>query len=293
MYCFYEWSDEYAEWAVFRREDRLLLELHNSEDDALDATNRLNRDNDEDFEEQQPQGPVDYPAGTFGIFEDYDQAQTHIGGRLVTFNGVGRKVGRILLPENPGDKAKVELRNPVAGMLLARGQQPIADLEPVIVAIDDAGFDAFRFNPLGWSNLEDGATLLELKPIRQTRRGYGDENVGVYRFPDNMNGWIERPDNVFVPGIFREEGFNEMLAGQYPSFEDAVTMLLANEGMAVAISSLLCVQSDNDGHVWLWRYGDRIGYIADVLTVRLGKRWRFLQEELQEGGTIPNGVVVK
>lgn len=291
-YCFYEWSDEYAEWAVFRREDRLLLELHHEEDDAIEAVNRLNAEQDNEFGDE-PAAPVVYAPGAFGIFTDFDQMKTHIGGRLVIFNGIGRKVRQVNYPAGPDAKATVMLGSPVHGMILARGQQPVNDLEPITVDVDDPGFNSFRFNSLGWANLEDGATLLELKPIRQTRRGYGDENVGVYRFPDNQQGWIERPDNVFIPGLFAEEGFAEMLAGQYPAFNDAAELLLATEGVAVAISPLLCMQSDNDGHVWLWRYGDRIAYIPDPLTVRLGKRWRFLQEELQESGSIPNGVQVK
>lgn len=290
MGYYYQWDDEHGCYNVYRRATNEVVEIHDSEIDAINAVDRLE---DEEEQADEPVAPVDYPEGTFGIFEDFDQAQTHINGRLVTFNNVGKKVSRILLPENPGDKARVELKHPAAGMILKRGNAPVVDNAPVIVDIDDAGFDSFRFNPLGWSNLEDGATLLELRPIRQTRRGYGDENVGVYRFPDNHNGWIERPDNVFVPGLFAEEGFNEMLGGIYPTFEDAVATLLVTEGAAVAVSPLLCIQSDQDGHVWLWRYGDRIGYVPDAITVRLGKRWRFLQEELQECGTIPNGVVVK
>lgn len=305
MDYFYQWDAIQAAYCVYKRQpigDPLLLEIYDDPDEAKRIVDRYNDravdddDEDDEFErvDPPPVGAIDYPAGTWGIFEDWDQAQTHIGHRLVTFNGIGRMVSRVLAPENPGDRGKVELKDPCAGMVIARGQPPVVDPEgPILVDIDDPGFDSFRFNPLGWCNMEDGATLMELKPIRQTRRGYGDENVGVYTFPDNHNGWIERPDNVFVNGLFREDGFAEMLAGSYPTYEDSVATLLQTEGAAVAISPLLCIQSDADGHVWLWRYGDRIGYVPDAITVRLGKRWRFLKEELQECGTIPNGVMIR
>ncbi len=60
--------------------------------------------------------------------------------------------------------------------------------------------------------------------------------------------------------------------------------------MQVALSRVYAVQTDLDGYTWFWRGGNRIGMVADPQTIRLGRRYNYLREELRESLIFGEGV---
>jgi hypothetical protein len=222
-----------------------------------------------------PRGKKLHP---WGVFTDYEQAMQHIGGRMVIFEKEAWLVSSVAIDgrANLVDPWTREMRQP-------EGRIPV----------DDPGFNGFKFDSFGWVNLNQGAMLVELLPIRQTRRGYGDENLRISGFDGMRGAYLDRAGDVEVLQVMRQPGFGEMLREEYPPFTDASVEVHNHDRLSIAVSKALSVQSDVDGYAWLWRYADRIASMPDLSVIQLGKRWSFLKEELQECASIPEGVWIK
>lgn len=221
-------------------------------------------------------------ANRYGIFDDAKQAYQHLYGRYVTMRD---KVGRVTqVFDDPAlPKCQLYLVYKKYGI----GDPPV---EPDKVDIDNEVFDDFRFDSMGWINHDRGAILMELVPIRQTRHGYGDENVELNGFDKNGGPWISRPDDVYLPELLFSDGFKEMLKGEYPTFDETIRAVLNFPHMQVALSRSYAVQTDVDGYTWCWRGGSRIGMVVDPETIKLGRRYNYLREELRESLVFGEGV---
>lgn len=266
----------------------MLWEIHDNPDDADNAVDRLAdeqefeadmaEDVDEDFMDPPvPEVPLDpNKPHPWGIFTDHAQANQHLACRMVIYDGRMLYVKQVLNLAPGQEKGKLICNKPSGG-------------NRVELDVDDPLFNRFRFDPLGWINSENGAVLAYLRPIRQTHRGYGEENVGLLGI---RQGYMDRPDDVRVYDLFSEPGCEEMLRNEYPVFDDVAKELLVREGMGIAISRQYALSSDSDGYVWLWVDGQRVALISDPLTVALGKRFGYLREQLQECGLF-EGVWIK
>lgn len=301
MIEFFWQQQENGEYHIFDRNNEdggvpgLLWEIHDNENDANRAVARLTEEEnrhlepaefdpfdeeDEDFEHEPPADepePDPNRPHAWGIFTDHAQANQHLSRRLVIHDGKMVYVKRVM-NLNPGeDKGKLYCTKPNGG-------------GGVELPVDDAGFNSFRFDPLGWINSAQGAVLTYLRPIRQTHRGYGQENVGFLSI--RHGGFMDQPDDLRLYDLFGEDGCAEMLRNEYPVFADVAKELLVREGMGIAVARQYAVSSDADGYVWLWQDGQRIAIINDPLTITLGKRFGYLREQLQEVGHF-EGVWIK
>ncbi len=210
-------------------------------------------------------------------FTDAAQAGQHLANRFVVFeeDGLPKRmiyVSRLWHPEphNPGREAAGALYNDVSGA----GQNPIPLKHP--------GFNSFRFDPLGWINYDTGAILASVIPIRQTRRGYGEENVEMWEFCKNVPDIRQVSDDIDLQQLMYSDGMNEMLRNEYPTIANAAREVFGQPDVNVAVSRSLAIQSDKDGYTWLWRCAERVGMFADRETVRLSRRFDYLREELLE-----------
>lgn len=224
----------------------------------------------------------------WGPFTDRAQAATHIEGRYFVYTPPGEhprivSIGQIVNPDHEHKVGRVRFNRPDGGF----GQLPD------YYDIDDPGFNSFRFDPLGWLNHDMGAVLAELLPIRQTRRGYGNENVDLWWFGKGDGLRQPERDELNLFSVLRSEGFNEMLRDEYPSLNEALPAVFGNEGMSIAISRRLAVQVDVDGYSWLWRGGEKIAMFGDRETCNLGKRYEYLREELLDTLLFNEGVWLK
>lgn len=222
----------------------------------------------------------------YGKFEDARQAQQHLYQRYVVYNGkfvqIYQIADRLPVPDEP------------AACLASVYTEPYDPVKPRVlehIPLNDEGFNDFKFDPLGWINHDTGAILMELLPIRQTKHGYGPENVEYYGFARNGNdAWLGRPE-VQLPDLLFSEGAREMLRNEYPLYVETTPIILGNPGFSAAVSRRYAVQTDADGYSWLWRGASRVGLIVDKNTVRLGKRYQYLREELGESDIFA-GVIV-
>jgi len=225
-------------------------------------------------------------ANRYGKFEDARQAQQHLYNRYVIHNKrfglVSQVLDKIPMPDEP---AKCILR------IYFEPYNAMSQREYEEVNIADEGFNDFRFDPLGWINHDTGAVLMELLPIRQTKHGYGAENIEFFTFAKNGSGWLDHPDLALVD-LLHSEGAREMLRGEYPLFAETVPIVLGEPGFQAALSRLYAVQTDMDGYTWLWRGSSRIALVIDDQHLRLGKRYQYLREEISECGVFGEGVIV-
>ena len=224
----------------------------------------------------------------WGVFTDRQQADQHILSRYVIYTPPGGtprivSIGRIVNPDNEHKVARVQFNRHDGGY----GQMP------EFYDIDDPGFNSFRFDPLGWLNHDMGAVLAELVPIRQTRRGYGNENVELWWFGKVIG--LEQPDRdeLHLDTVLKSDGFNEMLRDEYPSLNEALPAVFGNAGMSIATSRKLVVQVDVDGYTWLWRGCEKVAMFSDRETCNLGNRYEYLREELLDTLQYNDGVWLK
>jgi hypothetical protein len=217
----------------------------------------------------------------YGIFEDMDQALQHIRYRMVIYNGHAYNVTSIHMPIPDDENAAARV---IMNDKLGMRQE---------VDIDDPGFNHFRFDPMGWINHSDGAVLADIRPIRQTRRGYGDENVVMWELSQFGEG-LDRHQNLTVSDLLYDEGFSEMLAGDYPTIPDTAAILLGQPKVAIAVSREYLLEASEDGYLWLWRKDYRVGLFSDPHAVQLGRRFKYLKEEIEENPIFRDqGVVVR
>lgn len=266
---------EGGEWLV-RDEDRAnrVVFYAEDEDEALAFIDRQVADD-------QPQVGIalrNFDEVDWGIFTDYDQASQHLYGRYVRFDDSFAYVDNINRPLENAGKGKICI-------VKSDNTKEIAD-------VDDERFHRYTYDPLGWVNTDHGAKLVGFRPIRQTRRGYGAENVQCYSFPRDGQAWLEPEMDLDLRSIFYSKGAKEMIRGEYPSFAAVIEQAFAMPMLSVAIDRLYTVQADNDGYVWLWYMDNRIGYVVDPNTVLFGRRWGFLREQIEESNLF-DGVVFK
>lgn len=202
----------------------------------------------------------------WGVFTDIQQAHQHLFNRYVLYGDEMLLVSKLSADQETG---------------LAICQQ-LGKSDYIKKAITDPKFNGFKYDPLGWMNADEGARLLALLPIRQTHRGYGDENIRGWGMQNR--GWLDRPAGFDLRTTLKSDGFGEMIRGDYPKFREAAVECLNTPAIGMAIDRNYAVQSDEDNNSWLWSGADRVGYILSPQQIKLGRRFGYLREQIQECG---------
>lgn len=239
------------------------------EDDLPRYVEPLDEYEDDDPDEEGEGGAVK----GYGPFTDKAQAVQHIYGRTVIYGNRAVAITQVgSAPLKGAAKVSVRTYNEAPEFVTT-------------LSIEDPLFNKFRFDPLGWVNHAAGAIFAELLPIRQTKRGYGEENVKLWGFTDGRHGnrgyGLNAPENTNYVDLMYSDGFKEMLRGEYPSVSDVYVELKGSIKRAIALSRRFLMETDEEGYVWLWRDADKIGMMLDSDIVQLSKRAFYFREEMQ------------
>jgi hypothetical protein len=161
--------------------------------------------------------------------------------------------------------------------------------------LDDPAFNKFKPFELGFVNLFDSPsgitndynTLFTYRrPIRSgARQGLSRESIDGRYLQGSRGGRLEGLDlfNQLAPC----KSFADMLAGSYPTFDEALTNLIPESSIAFARNYALL--TDKDGLVWVYRQLERIGLVNNKSKeFFLFSAKKFLREEIQESGLFPN-----
>jgi hypothetical protein len=154
-------------------------------------------------------------------------------------------------------------------------RNPFDDMEPVEgdkrKYISSKFFDISPFK-MGYVNSKTGAYYTERMPNRIQKQGLCAENFrGVTNFGTQVawQTFIGTPEMV------------EMIAGKYPTFDQALTAL--KKCPAVAFNREFCLVKDEvvPDLIYLYHKGKKVGYYSHKETI-LGNQFKCLKESLEE-----------
>lgn len=138
-------------------------------------------------------------------------------------------------------------------------------------------FDLSPFK-MGYMNDKGRATFVSRAPVRQNKQGL---TSNVTTFQDMMG---RRSEDVSFNTMIRSQGFVDMVAGKYPSFQECGDMLDNKDILSVALSRSFAFSIDHDLEaLFLTHKGVRCGMVTrGQKAIKIPQKFHFLKEEMEE-----------
>jgi hypothetical protein len=150
--------------------------------------------------------------------------------------------------------------------------------------VDNPEFNKFKPIPLGFINafeLGSQTYFAQRIPMRQSRQGLSSQSFTATA--------LDGSNRLGLDHLRISEGFREMVAGVYPTFDEAVTMLIP--GSSIAVSREFALAKSNGGYVTLYYKKEEVGFVfRDQLYLQADKQ--FLLEMIIENPNLPNNVEI-
>ena len=194
---------------------------------------------------------------------------------VVHGDGKAGDIFRVLFDElpltGPGYDAPKKIRVGALAQAAAMLEEKAEDVKRKFIS--SKHFDIAPFS-LGYVNCEKGAFFCSRMPGRVQKQGLCVEN-----FKALTNGGTPVDFGTFL----KAKGVVDMVAGNYPTFEEAIRSL--DKATSVAFNRNYCVMRDEviPGLIFLYHKGTKVGmYTAETDRVKLGTKFNCLKESLEE-----------
>jgi hypothetical protein len=204
------------------------------------------------------------------LYDSLDEAVNRLVNTMVTYDGAPVYVTHV---ERHGKDFQLSLsRFPYDG----RDQFNALASDPL--------FKGFQSPPLGYCNFfyrRADTTWCERIPSRQRRQGLSGDTCNAVSLVSGLRiPWNE---------LYISDGFNEMVRGEYPSFDEAFQRLIPSSSIAVARD--FAVRMSEGGYTFLYYKRDEVGmFVRDNLYLRSDRQ--YLSEMIIEHNNLPNRVEV-
>lgn len=131
---------------------------------------------------------------------------------------------------------------------------------------------------LGYFNHEGQAVFVSRIPVRQYQQGLTKKTASVCDVVGNIH------QQIGFTTMVGSQGFVDMIAGKYPSFQDVGDMIDDKENSSVALSASFAFRLDHDlDALILMNKGTRCGLaLKGDKALKIPQKFHFLRQELEE-----------
>ena len=150
--------------------------------------------------------------------------------------------------------------------------------------LTNPGFNSFRPVKLGFCNYFDSGVLeccyCERTPVRRSKQGLCRENFRASNFSGIRFNFEQ---------LMTSDGFNEMIRGEYPTYDEVIDRLVP--GSAIAVSRCFALSKGGNGVVTLYYKNDQVGFVFRG-QLYLNADDHYLLESILEEPNLPNNVEI-
>lgn len=213
-------------------------------------------------------------------YETLEEAEMRLNGTVVLYDGEPVYVNRIATAA-PGDPKQDIFR--VYARPLPLDKKEEGKGEEFRKFISSKKFDLSTFK-MGFMNRNGKIYYCSRAPKRQYKQGIST-NTLVCDPVDKNDFEYHQKGSPRLTHLIYEQCFADMVRGIYPSFEEAMKLLLEEETNAVAFCREYALSKDKDldGLIYLYHKTNKVGFILNE-QVNLAKKMRCLKETLVELG---------